>query len=265
MDLFTDYADRQDPESGQRLLGPQGLRDLLVSIGEKPGDAVLQRMFETADVDGSGSIDVEEFLDAADTFLGTTPARCVLVVGGPGTGKGMLCERLVRECGVSHVSCGDMLRDEVQQGTPIGASVDAIMKAGGLVPSETITTLLRRRMRAFGARRLLIDGFPRSRQNAIDFADQCGRPELALYLTCPEHVMVERILRRGRDSGRSDDNSDAAMARIATFRAQGAPTMAWLRETKVPIVELDTSGTPEEAWTQLLTVGRLMRSAVAIK
>jgi SpoVK/Ycf46/Vps4 family AAA+-type ATPase len=96
MDLFTDYADRQDPESGQRLLGPQGLRDLLVSIGEKPGDAVLQRMFETADVDGSGSIDVEEFLDAADTFLGTTPARCVLVVGGPGTGKGMLCERLVR-------------------------------------------------------------------------------------------------------------------------------------------------------------------------
>ena len=55
---------------------------------------------------------------------------------------------------------------------------------------ETIVTLLRRRMRKFAARRLLIDGFPRSRQNAIDFAEQCGTPELALCLTCPEQVRI---------------------------------------------------------------------------
>ena len=89
-----------------------------------------------------------------------------------------------------------MLREEVAEGTPLGKSVDAIMRRGALVPSETIVTLLRRRMRAYAAQRLLIDGFPRSRQNAIDFAEQCGIPELALVLTCPEQVVPSRAPRR---------------------------------------------------------------------
>ena len=72
------------------------------------------------------------------------------------------------------------------------------------------------------------------------------------------------ICRRGKETGRTDDTIEAALARIATFRKQGAPTMEWLRETKVPIVELDTSGTPDEVWSQLVTVGRLMRGAVAV-
>ena len=77
--------------------------------------------------------------------------------------------------------------------------------------------------------------------------------------------MVERILERGKASGRADDNVETALTRIRTFREQGAPTLEWLREAKVPIVELDTSGTPDEVWSQLLTIGRLMRSAVALE
>ena len=66
-------------------------------------------MFVEADTDRSGTIDLAEFLAASDRILGQSPARTILVVGGPGSGKGVLCERLTRECATSHVSCGEML------------------------------------------------------------------------------------------------------------------------------------------------------------
>ncbi len=256
-DLFSSFAVGGSLDKG-------GLRAVLESIGERPSDGVLDELFAEADADRSGSIDLHEFMAACDLILGSSPARSILVVGGPGSGKGVLCSRLVAECGVSHVSCGDMLREEVSRDTPLGRQCAEIMCRGELVSSEIVITLLRRRMREFPGRRLLLDGFPRSRENAIDFAERCGTPELALTLTCPESLMVERILRRAELEGRADDNYETARARIATYREQGAPTITWLREQRVPIVELDCSGTPDDVWAQLLAVGRLMRQAVAL-
>ena len=62
------------------------------------------------DIDGDGVIDRKEFLEKSDLFLQGRPARIILVVGGPGSGKGLLSERLVKECGVVHLSSGDLLR-----------------------------------------------------------------------------------------------------------------------------------------------------------
>jgi adenylate kinase len=238
-DLFATFA---DPDT--RTLDRAGLAAVLDSIGERPGESTLSRLFAEADTDESGTIDLAEFLTASDSILGGSPARSIWVVGGPGSGKGLLCSRLVSECGVSHVSCGDMLREEVVRGTPLGRQVAEIMQRGELVSSRTIIALLRRRMREFPGRRLLLDGFPRSRQNAVDFADHCGHPELALVLVCPEATMVDRILARAETEGRADDNIDTALARIETFRAQGEPTLAWLREHKVPIVPSPPNHSP---------------------
>ena len=136
VDLFHTHASRVD---GEEVLDPAQLKALLGAIGERPSDAELARLFELADLDSNGTIDLSEFLAAADQVLGGSPARYVLVVGGPGSGKGVLCERLVRECGVGHVSCGELLRDEVRADTPLGRDCDAIMRRGGLVPSVVIT------------------------------------------------------------------------------------------------------------------------------
>ena len=124
--------------------------------------------------------------------------------------------------------------------------------------------LLNRKMRQYGGHRLLLDGFPRSRENAVAFEEMYGKPELALYLTCPDETMLDRIESRAREEGRADDTREAARVRIETFRAQGEPTLRWLRDRRVPILELDASGTPEDVWGQLLAVGRLMRAAVAL-
>ena len=104
VDLFHDFANA-DAE-----LDSAALSSLLAAIGERPSPRTLDALFTLADSDGSGAIDLDEFLAASDRLLGDNPARCILVVGGPGSGKGLLCDRLVRECDVSHVSCGDSAR-----------------------------------------------------------------------------------------------------------------------------------------------------------
>lgn len=203
--------------------------------------------------------------------LGEKPAGIVLVVGGPGSGKGLLCDRLAAECGAIHLSSGNLLRDEVASGTPLGKECADIMARGELVSSAVITALVRRRMRSSSKRRVLLDGFPRSLENAHDFVRLCGKPEVALHLECDDTVLMERIIKRAKqssqDSGsvRMDDNIETALKRLRTYHKYHQPTIDWLREQGVPIVNLDCSGTPGSVWKQLVAIGRLMRPVVAYK
>ena len=93
------------------------VQDMLIGIGEKPTDECVKKLFEVADMDGNGLITTDEFLVHHEVFLAGRPARIILVVGGPGSGKGVLCERLAKECGVVHLSSGELLRDEIEQQT----------------------------------------------------------------------------------------------------------------------------------------------------
>lgn len=189
-------------------------------------------------------------------------------MGGPGSGKGILCDRMAQECNAVHLSSGEMLREEIKKGTPLGMEVKDIIERGELVSSALMTALIRRRMRDYPGRRVLLDGFPRSLENARDFADLIGKPELALHLNCDDTILMERILMRAKEQskngGRSDDNIETALRRLRNYHKAQKPTMDWLREQHIPIVNLDVSGTPESVWNQLLSIGRLMRP-VALK
>lgn len=195
----------------------------------------------------------------ADNILGDSPARIVLVVGGPGSGKGILCDRLTQECGVVHLSSGDLLRDEVERDTPLGRECATIMARGELISSAVIVALVRRRMRAHPGKRVLLDGFPRSLENGHDLMELCGKPELALHLECDDTILMERIIKRGRDGTRADDNIDTALKRLRVYHKYHHTTIEWLREQHVPIVNLDCSGSAENVWNQLVAIGRLMR------
>lgn len=272
-DLFYQFARKGvgaegGVDEGGSYLCVQGIRGVLESIGERPDEVTLKNIFKEADIDGDGKLHFDEFLLGADKVLGGAPARTVLVVGGPGSGKGILCTRLAAECGSIHLSSGSLLRDEVTRGTPLGNECADIMARGELVSSAVITALVRRRMRLFPGRRVLLDGFPRSLENATDFVNICGRPELALHLDCDDTVLMERIMIRSRTSAangnqRADDNIETALKRLRTFHKYHRPTIDWLREQCVPIVNLDCSQTPDNVWDQLLAIGRLMRPAVA--
>lgn len=274
-DLFLQFAKTQ--EDGDAYLNLEQVRALLESVGERPDDATLQSLVADADVDGSGRLRLDDFLRTADRMLGEAPARIVLVVGGPGSGKGELCSRLASTCGAVHLSCGEMLRAEVASDTPLGREVADIMSRGDLVSSAVVTALMRRRMRHHPGRRILLDGFPRSLENARDFVELCGPPELALHLNCDDTVMIDRIISRavGRtavgDVGAAgvapttpDDTVHTAIQRLKNYHKHRGPTMSWLKEIRVPIVELDCSGSKEDVWGQLTAIGRLMRPAVKL-
>lgn len=276
-DLFLQFAKTKENDGGAPYLTLERVRLLLESVGEHPDESTLQQLVNDADVDGTGKLNLDEFLHASDKMLGAAPARIVLVVGGPGSGKGELCSRLASMCGAVHLSCGEMLREEVASNTPLGKEVADIMSRGDLVSSAVVTALMRRRMRHHPGRRILLDGFPRSLENARDFVELCGPPELALHLNCDDTVMIERIMSRAIGGNaeettvegspavaRSDDTVHTAIQRLKNYHKHHRPTMSWLKEIHVPIVELDCSGSKENVWGQLTAIGRLMRPAVKL-
>ena len=267
-DLFSQYA---KVYQGTSCLNCDDIRSLLRGIGVVPAATTISKLFSVADNDNNGLIDLEEFLDHADMFLGDNPARIILIVGGPGSGKGLLSKRLMAECNVVHLSSGDLLRQEVALQTNLGRTVRDIMSRGELVSSAIMVALMKKRMKDHPGKRVLLDGFPRSIENAHDLVTLCGQPELALHLNCDDTILMERIMGRGASSEntpqqvrREDDNFQSALQRLRTFHKYHHSTMEWLQEQHVPIVNLDCSGSAESVWQQLVAIGRLMRPAVKI-
>jgi adenylate kinase len=262
LDLMHQYG---KVRNGELCMNWEDVYELLKGIGESPTDLCVQKLFEVADVDADGLIDTQDFLANSDTFLAGRPARIILVVGGPGSGKGVLCERLVKETGVVHLSSGDLLRAEVAEGTPLGRHVYDIMKSGQLVSSAILVTLMQKQMKDHPGKRILLDGFPRSQENAKDLVTLCGKPELALHLECDDTVLMERIMKRGLSGNRADDNFETALQRIRNYHKYHGLTIDFLREEQVPIVNLDCSMTADGVWEQLRGIGRLMRSTVRLE
>lgn len=181
----------------------------------------------------------------------------VFVLGGPGAGKGTMCELAESQLGWTHLSVGDLLRLEREKGGPMAEKIEKIMNAGELVPTETSVTLLRNAMqyltRTTGNRNFLVDGFPRSIENLKGWTELFGSdselPKM-MYLECPYPVLEQRVLGRAKWSGRSDDNVDSLKLRFDTFKAETLPVVEFFKKENKAI-EIDTSGRREEVYAMV--------------
>lgn len=171
----------------------------------------------------------------------------VFVLGGPGAGKGTMCELAECQLGWTHLSTGELLRAEIEAGGPDASKIDEIITAGRLVPNEIIVTLLKDAMekvtRTTGKNNFLLDGFPRSINNMDGWYEVFGReaelPKM-LYFECPYEVLEKRILGRAKYSGRSDDNVESMKLRFDTFKEETLPTVEFFK-SKNKCIDLDTS------------------------
>ena len=196
-------------------------------------------------------------LHHSDPRLPCPQPNVIFVLGGPGTGKGTMCELAETQLGWTHLSTGELLREAQQNGDARAVVIDDCLEAGQLVPNEIVVTLLQQAMermiRTTGKANFLLDGFPRSLNNLEAWYDIYGReaelPKM-LYLECPYEILEQRILGRAKFTGRSDDNIENLRLRFETFKAETLPTVDLFR-SKDLCVEIDTSQSRQTVYAQI--------------
>jgi adenylate kinase len=179
-----------------------------------------------------------------------TTARRLLLLGGPGAGKGTQAARLARRLGVPQISTGEMLREAVASGSGLGRRVQHTMERGELVSDEIVIEVARERLARPDARMgFVLDGFPRTlaQAEALDAMLHAAgaRLERCVALAVDEEEIVERLSRRARLEGRSDDNEATIRKRVDVYREQTEPLLDYYRRRGILSV-VDGMGSVEE-------------------
>lgn len=173
------------------------------------------------------------------TLLDRRVVPRIIIAGAPASGKGTQCEQIKAKYGVVHVSTGDLLRDEAARGTPLGRQAQQFMSQGALVPDALITQVVKDRLAREDvvANGWLLDGFPRTRAQALSLQQSGIIPASFLVLDVPDEVVVARISGRRVDPKtgntyhidfsppppgvevvqRADDTADAIVTRLRYF------------------------------------------------
>lgn len=172
------------------------------------------------------------------------------ILGGPGSGKGTLCEQLVKKLGFHHFSTGDLLRQELTQNqeSEISQSIKTLMSEGKLVSSDLLLDLVSEKIKELKKPnvRILLDGFPRNEENVEIWKkkglDQNFDVKMAFFLDCCFETMESNILERSKSSGRDDDNIETIRKRIETFELHTKPLVdIFAREHKIFVVDAEKS------------------------
>lgn len=162
----------------------------------------------------------------------------VILFGPPGSGKGTQSDKIVEKYGLVHISTGNLLREEIQQQTPLGLEAKNFMDKGQLVPDEVVIGMVDsffdRHKEAHG---FLFDGFPRTvaQAEALDKLLHLKNTEIAtvLALDVTEEELVKRLLNRGLTSGRSDDtNEEVIRKRFSVYKNETTPVAEHYKKTE---------------------------------
>jgi adenylate kinase len=146
----------------------------------------------------------------------------LLLLAPPGAGKGTQGERLAAWSGAEHIAAGDLLRAEAQTGSALGREIATCQASGDLVPDQIVLDVLIPAITAAAARAgFILDGFPRSLSQALAAAELATRLGLtlqaAVYLQAPESVLIQRLLNRASQDGRTDDRADVIRHRLQVY------------------------------------------------
>lgn len=156
-------------------------------------------------------------------------AKIVFLLGGPGSGKGTQADNIVKSFNFKHLSIGDLFREEIKNKTPLGEQVQELVSKGELVPDELVIEVLVRALGKYRSKCYLIDGFPRTVNQALMLEERIGECQLILNFFCSHDILMERLLGRGKTSGRADDNQETILKRIEEFEAKTRPAIDYYR------------------------------------
>jgi len=197
----------------------------------------------------------------------------VVLLGPPGAGKGTLAVQLAQSLGLLHLSTGDLLRDEVARGTPLGRQAEGYMKRGELVPDEVVLAMVKERVN--GVRGVLLDGFPRTLAQARGL-EAFLKVDKVVYLAISKEEVVRRLSSRrvctrcgavfnlvtqppqqadrcdrcqGPLAVRPDDRPEVVARRYEVYERDSAPLVDYYRRQGL-LVEVNAAQSPEAVGAQ---------------
>lgn len=193
----------------------------------------------------------------------------IILLGGPGAGKGTQAEFLIKEYEMLHISTGDLLRAAVKEGTEQGKLAKKYMEAGDLVPDEVIIGIMKEKFDSEDiSNGLILDGFPRTTAQA-EALDEIVKIDLAILIDTPEDVIINRICNRrmckscgfignssyeacpkcgGEMYQRADDNEETVRNRIDVYNKSTAPLIDYYQQQDKLAKVLGEQGDPKNVF-----------------
>ncbi len=159
----------------------------------------------------------------------------LLIMGPPGVGKGTQARFIKDKLGIAHISTGELLREEISKTTEVGIVAKKYIDQGKLVPDNYLFNLVSERLNeADCGKGYILDGFPRTLNQASGFEiimNNFGHElDRVISLYADEDALVERLVNRGKSSGRSDDSSNIIRNRQKIYWQQTAPLLDFYRD-----------------------------------
>jgi adenylate kinase len=157
----------------------------------------------------------------------------IVIFGAPGSGKGTQSEKMIQKYGFGHISTGDVLRDQIKRGTELGKTAKGYINNGQLIPDDLMVSILADVYDSFGKdhKGVIFDGFPRTIPQAEALKEMLAKRghkvAAMIELDVPEDELMKRLILRGKESGRSDDNEETIKKRLTVYHNQTAPLIDW--------------------------------------
>ena len=152
----------------------------------------------------------------------------IILSGAPGSGKGTQSDLLVKKYGLQHLSTGDVLRAEIATGSALGHQIDALISKGNLVPDDMMYGVIENYIASLpkDCKGTIFDGYPRTVAQAAALTHllkKYNMDAVMIDLLVDEQLLIQRLIDRGKVSGRADDNLNTIRHRIAVYHNQTEP------------------------------------------
>ena len=152
----------------------------------------------------------------------------IILSGAPGSGKGTQSDLLVKHYGLQHLSTGDVLRKEINTGSELGKQIDALISKGNLVSDDLMYGVIDHYLANLpkDSKGIILDGYPRTvaqAESLTELLQKYKMEAIMIDMMVDEQLLIQRLIERGKVSGRADDNLNTIRHRIAVYHNQTEP------------------------------------------